>query len=104
MIARDQWFDKTWNFHSNYQQASDKGYEQKVESDTDVSLSNTKISGWSGLNISLHGRKQVTKYGSYLRDIIMMDSGTTTNMFENPNMIKNRQKADIPMNFRTNEG
>ena len=44
------------------------------------------------------------KYGSYLRESIMMDSGTTTNLFGNPNMITNRQKADIPMNLLTNAG
>ena len=34
----------------------------------------------------------------------MMDSGTTINLFGNPNTITNRQKADIPMNFLTNSG
>ena len=31
-----------------------------------------------------------------------MESGTTKNLFENTNMIKNRLKADMPMNFMTN--
>ena len=34
----------------------------------------------------------------------MMDSGTTTKLFGNPNMIKNRKKLDIAMNFVTNAG
>ena len=34
----------------------------------------------------------------------MIDSGTTINLFGNPNMITNRKKADIPMNFLTNSG
>ena len=34
----------------------------------------------------------------------MMDSGTTINLFGNPNMLANRQKADILMNFLTNAG
>ena len=34
----------------------------------------------------------------------MMDSGTTINLFEDRNMITNRLKADIPMNFLTNSG
>ena len=36
--------------------------------------------------------------------MIILYSGTTINLFGNPNMIKNRQKADIPMNFLTNAG
>ena len=65
-ISRDQWFDRTGNVHSNNQQALKKGDRKKVESDTDVSVSSTKTSGWSGLNISLHGSKQVTKDREYL--------------------------------------
>ena len=33
--------------------------------------------------------------------MIIMDSGTTTNLFGNPKMILNRQKADTPTNFLT---
>ena len=36
--------------------------------------------------------------------MIMMGSSTTINLFGNPNMIKNRQKAEIPINFLTNAG
>ena len=50
----------------------------------------TKTSGWSGLKISLHGRRQVIKDSLYSRVIIMMDSGTTINMFGDTNKIKNR--------------
>ena len=69
-----------------------------------MSVSTTKTSGWSGLKIILHGRKQVTKYRSDLREMIMMDSGTKIILFGNPNMIKIRQKAEIPMNILTNAG
>ena len=31
-----------------------------------------------------------------------MDSGTTINLFGNPNMITNRQRTEMPMNFMTN--
>ena len=34
----------------------------------------------------------------------MMDSGTKINLFGNPNMVTNRQKAQIPMNFLTDAG
>ena len=34
----------------------------------------------------------------------MMESGTTINLFEDRNMITNRLKADIPINFLTNSG
>ena len=34
----------------------------------------------------------------------MMESGTKINLFENKNMITNRLKAEIPMNFMTNSG
>ena len=78
--------------------------EQTVESDADVSVTSTKQIVWSALQISSHGRKQVTKDGSYLRENIIMDSGTTTNLFVNLNMITNRQKVEIPMNFLTNAG
>ena len=33
-----------------------------------------------------------------------MDSGTIIDLFGNPNMITNKQKAEIPMNFLTNAG
>ena len=33
-----------------------------------------------------------------------MDSGTPINLFENKNMITDIQKAEMPMNFLTNEG
>ena len=36
--------------------------------------------------------------------MIIMDNGIKTNLFGNPNMITNRQKADIPMNFLNNLG
>ena len=62
-----------------------------------------KKSGWSGLQISLHRIKQLIKHGSHFREIMMMDSGTTINLFGNTIMIKNRQRAEILMNFLTNE-
>ena len=62
-IARYQWFDRTVNVQSHHQQEKDKGYEQTVDSDADVSVSSTKTSGWSGFQISFHGRKQETKDG-----------------------------------------
>ena len=34
----------------------------------------------------------------------MMDSDITINLFGNPNMITNRQKSDIKLNFLTNAG
>ena len=52
----------------------------------------------------LYGRKYGTKYGSYLREMVMMDSGTKINLFGNPKIITNRQKEEIPMNFLTNSG
>ena len=73
-----------------------------MDSNEDVSVSSTKISGWSGLKLSLYGIKQVTKYVSHLREMIMMDSGTTINLFGNPKIIINRQKTEIPTNFLTN--
>ena len=69
-----------------------------------MSVYSTKTSGCCILQISLHGSKQVKKYGSDLREIIMMDSGTTINLFGNPKMITSRQKLYIPMNFLTNAG
>ena len=75
-----------------------------MDSDAYLSFSSAKTSGWSGLQISFHGRKQVTKDGSDLREMIMIDSGTTTNLFGNPNMITNRLKSKIPMNLLTNAG
>ena len=92
-MERDQWFYRTGNLHSNHQQASEKGYKQTPESYADASVSSTKTSSWSGLQISLHGNKKATKYGSDLRVMIMMDSDTTINLFENPNIISNRLKA-----------
>ena len=62
-IERDQWFDRTVNVHSHQQQSTYKGGGKTVECDADVSVYSTKTSGWSGLKISFHGRKQVTKYG-----------------------------------------
>ena len=46
----------------------------------------------------------MTKYGSDLREIITMDSGTKINLFRNPNMTTNIQKAEMSMNFLTNSG
>ena len=63
---------RTGNVQSHHQQGKDKWYEQIVDIDTDLSVSSTKTSGWRGLQISLSGIKQVTKYGSYLREIMMM--------------------------------
>ena len=100
-IARYQWFDRTGNMKSNHQEAKYNGGEQTVDSDTYVSVSSTKTSVQSGLKISLHGSKQGTKEGSYLREIIMMDSGTTINLFGNPKMITNRLKSEMPMNILT---
>ena len=90
--------------HSNQQQPVGKNDEKKLESETDVSVSITKTSVWRRLQISLHGSKQVKKYRSDLREIIMMDSGNIIYLFGNPNMIKIRQKEDMPMNFPTNTG
>ena len=52
---------------SRHQQSKYKGYESTVDSDVDVSVSSMKTSGWSGLQISFHGSKKVTKEGSHLR-------------------------------------
>ena len=99
-----QCFDRTVHVLSHHQQEEDKGDEKTVYSDADVSVSSTKTNGWRRLKISLHRRKQVKKYRSDLIEIIMMVSGTTINLFGNPNMITNRKKSEIPMNFLTNAG
>ena len=91
-----QWFDRIGNVHSNHQKEAEKVDKQTVESDTDVSVSSTKIRSRSGLQTSLHGRKEVTKDGSDLREIIMMDSGTKINMFGNPKTTTNRQNHICP--------
>ena len=75
-----------------------------MENDGDVSMSIRKTSGWSRLQISFHGSKHVTKDGSYLRDMIIMDSVTTINLFGNPSVVTNRQKAEMRMNFLINSG
>ena len=104
MIARDQWFDSTVYVHSHCQKSSYKEDEQKSVSDSDVSVSSVKTRVWIRLQMSFYGFKQVTKKRSHLREIMMMESGTTINLFENTNIITNRLKADIPMNFLTNPG
>ena len=103
-IARDKWFDRTVNLHSRHQPEAYKGGEQTEEIDADVSVSSTKTSGWSGLKISFHGRKSVTKDGSDLIEMVIMDSGTKIKPFGNTNMITNRQKLEMPINFLTNAG
>ena len=103
-IARDKWFDRTVNVHSRHQPEAYKGGEQTEEIDADVSVSSTKTSGWSGLKISFHDRKQVTEDRSDLREMNMLDSGTIINLFGNPSMTTNIQKADTPMSFMTNIG
>ena len=80
VIAKDQWFYSTGNEHSNHQQAAEKGYEQIVKSDKDLSVSRTKTSGWRVLQIGFHGIKQVTKYGSELIEIIDLFQ-TKTDLF-----------------------
>ena len=82
-IARYRWFDRIVNFNSCHQQAADKGDKQAVERYTDVSVSITKTSGCSRLKISFHGSKQVKKYGSDLGEMIIVDNGTTINLFVN---------------------
>ena len=62
-IPTYHWFDSTGSVHSHSQQESEKGDEQKVNSDAYVSVYGTKTSGWVGLQISFHGRKQVTNTG-----------------------------------------
>ena len=87
-----QWFDRIVNVQSNHQKEAEKGDQQTVESDTYVNVYSTKIRWWNGSQTSLHLRKEVTKDGSDLREMIMMDSGTKINMFGNPNMITQIQK------------
>ena len=82
----------------------EKENEQTLESYADMSVSTTKTCVWSGLQISLHGSKQVRNDGSDLRETIIMDSVTTINLFGNPSMITNIQKLEIPMNFLTHAG
>ena len=69
-----------------------------------MSVSSTKHKRLEHIKISLHGSKQVTKKGSNLREMIMIDSGTTINQSGNPNIIKNILKSDTPMNLLTNAG
>ena len=75
-----------------------------MEIDAGVCVSITKTSIWSGLQISLNGRKQVTKDSSDLREILTMDSVTTIKLFGNPNMITNILKAEIHKNLLTSAG
>ena len=49
-------------------------------------------------------QKTSDKYGSYLIEMIMMDSGNKTNLFENPKVIRDRPKTEIPVNFLTKSG
>ena len=44
IIARYKWFDRTRKVHSHHKQSSNKQDEQSVESDVDMSVSNTKTS------------------------------------------------------------
>ena len=85
-----KWFDRTVNVQSHHQQAKCKGDLKTVDNDAGVS-----VYGWGGLQISLHEKKQVSKK-SYLRENIIIDSGTTINPFENPSMITNRKKRILP--------
>ena len=48
--------------------------------------------------------EKVTKDGSDLSEMKIIDSGTTINLFGNPIRITNRQKVEIPINFLTNAG
>ena len=75
-----------------------------MDSGAYASLSSIKTSGWSGLQIGFHGRKQVTKDGSDFRKTIIMDIGTTTTLSGNPNMIIIIREVNIPMHFMTNAG
>ena len=81
---------------SRHHQPKYKGNEKTVVSDSDVSVSSTKTNVWSGIKISLYGSRQVTKEGSDLIKMIIMDSGTTINMFGNPNIITNIQNRRFP--------
>ena len=95
-IARYQWFDRTVNMHSRQQQSADIGDEQTVESDAYVSVSSMKTSLWSILQIIFHGSKQVTKNGSYLREISLMYSVTKINLFGNTNRSQTDKKWIFP--------
>ena len=81
---------------SRHHQPKYKGNEKTVVSDSDVSVSSTKTNVWGGIKISLYGSRQVTKEGSDLIKMIIMDSGTTINMFGNPNIITNIQNRRFP--------
>ena len=65
-IERYKCFDRTGDIKNNYQKEECKGNAQTVDSDTYVSVFSTKTSVWSGFQISLHGSKQVKKFGSDL--------------------------------------
>ena len=75
-----------------------------MDRDAYVSVFSTKTSGWRGLKIIIPGNKQVTKEMTDLSEIMMMDSGTTINLFRNPKIITNRKKSEIPIKFLINVG
>ena len=95
-IAIYRWFYRIGNVHSHCQQEAEKRDEQAVERYKDVNVSSTKTSSCSRLKISLHGSKQVTEYGSYLGEMIIMDSGNTINLFVNQTQSQRDQNCICP--------
>ena len=57
-IARHQWFGSTENLQSHHQQAVDKGDEQTVDFDADMSVSSTlKASGVNYKSVCMGAKK-----------------------------------------------
>ena len=58
-----------------------------------MSVYDTATSDRKRIQISMYGINQMLKDGSYLRENIMMDSGTKFNLFGNSNMITKYMKS-----------
>ena len=79
--------------------------DASVESDADVSTGSARRQGWSGLQVhSFQGKASTNQEEEDLKDLFIMDSGTTVNFIGNPAMIANRRRAKRDMDLETNAG
>ncbi|MGA0888342.1 MAG: Ty1/Copia family ribonuclease HI [bacterium] len=126
---RDQWWDRTGQEVSN---AQAQQHQQNTD-DSSVTIDNTVQSHRSGANstgdgLGWHSRRErrsfqgfqvcsfssmdqtepqktvITKTGAHLKDVLLLDSGTTKSMICNEDFIYSIQESQNPMIMETNGG
>ena len=104
-VPRDDWYDRTGREHNHHQVASQSTGQDDEQGDDETdnaSVRSEMSTGWSAHQRSFHDKPDANDVKNM--DKILLDTGTTTSVFGNEDMVVNLRKSEKPIYLVTNMG